>query len=290
MGMFIGIKMGNIIKYANKKEIKNMSLPKEAVKKRMPIFSGKNPKQLLRENFIDHQTSPNEVDKTKEVNQGDNLCDIDRNIDKENQQDTGITESHLSPESETPEEELFRFYSVPRQAKLPNELFGDPGIDCNEKNVAYEKRGAEMIDENDDESVEEPAAAAGAEEDEEEDDLIFHPTHRQAALPAGTYYAVIKEVTAESRVGMYGTFKSIRIRFQIFHDERQVVVNFLAQKDLKPSGKLFKMLKMILGEAPSDGFNLRDLKGEKVVVEVGHRLDSNGDIWEEVLSAEKYSG
>lgn len=44
-----------------------MSLPKEAVKKRMPIFSGKNPKQLLRENFIDHQTSTNEVDKTKEV-------------------------------------------------------------------------------------------------------------------------------------------------------------------------------------------------------------------------------
>ncbi|MPM83021.1 hypothetical protein SDC9_130084 [bioreactor metagenome] len=171
-----------------------------------------------------------------------------------------------------------------------NELFGNPGMACNEENKAYEKSGAEMIDENDDESVEEPAADAGAEEDEEEDDLIFHPMHRQAALPAGTYYAVIKEVTAESRVGMYGTFKSIRIRFQIFHDERQVVVNFLAQKDLKPSGKLFKMLKMILGEAPSDGFNLRDLKGEKVVVEVGHRLDSNGDIWEEVLSAEKYSG
>lgn len=171
-----------------------------------------------------------------------------------------------------------------------NELFGNPGMACNEENKAYEKSGDDMIEENDNKSIEATAAAAGAEEDEEEDDLIFHPRHRQAALPAGKYHAVIKDITAESREGMYGTFKSIRIRFRIFHDEREVVVNFLAQKDLKPSGKLFKMLKMILGEAPSDGFNLRDLKGEKVVVEVGHRLDSNGDTWEEVLSAVKYSG
>ena len=177
-----------------------------------------------------------------------------------------------------------------------NRLFKDSDMDCNEENVACGKGDADMIGKNDD-NIENPDTASsdkteGIEEIEEieEDDLIFHPLRRQAVLPVGKYHAVIKDITAESREGMYGTFKSIRIRFQIFHDERQVVVNFLAQKDLKPSGKLFKMLKMILGEAPSDGFNLRDLKGEKVVVEVGHRLDSNGDTWEEVLSAVKYSG
>lgn len=224
MGMFIGIKMGNIIKYANKKEIKNMSLPKEAVKKRMPIFSGKNPKQLLRKNFIDYQTSTNEVDKTKEVNEGDNLCDIDRNIDKENQQDTGITESHLSPESETPEEELFRFYSVPRQAKLPK----------------------------------------------------------------GKYCAMIKEVTVAPKVGVYGKFIGVRIKFSIQYDHKSIIVSLLTYKDMLPTSKLSQLVKVINGEVPCNGFDLRDLTDEEVEVEVGHRTDENGNTWEEVLSVEKY--
>ena len=174
-----------------------------------------------------------------------------------------------------------------------NRLFKDSDMDCNEENVACEKGDADMIGKND-ENIENPDIASSdkteAIEEIEEDDLIFHPLRRQAVLPVGKYHAVIKDITAESREGIYGSFVSIRIKFEVCYDGKQVVINFLTHKDLKPSGKLFKMIRMILGEVPSDGFNLRTLKGKEVVVEVGHRLDANGDTWEDVLSAEKFRG
>ena len=174
-----------------------------------------------------------------------------------------------------------------------NVLFKDSGMACNEENGAGEKGDADMIAKND-ESIKNPDIASSAETEEteetEEDDLIFHPLRRQAVLPAGKHHAVIKEVTAESREGVYGQFTSIRIKFEVCYDEKRVVINFLTHKDLKPSGRLFKMIRMILGEVPSDGFNLRNLKGKEVVVEVGHRLDANGDTWEDILSAEKFRG
>ena len=173
-----------------------------------------------------------------------------------------------------------------------NELFGKPGMDCNEENVACEKGAADMIGKND-ENIENPDIASSDKtegiEEIEEDDLIFLPLRRKAALPDGKYHAVIKEIIAETRVGVYGKFISIRMKFEICHDEKRITINFLTHKDSKPTGKLFKIIKSILGEVPSNGLDLRTLKGKEVLVELGHRVDENGNTWEEVLNAEKYN-
>ena len=181
---------------------------------------------------------------------------------------------------------------ISKESPKANELFGNPGMDCNEENVACEKGDADMIGKND-ENTENPDIASSDKtegiEEIEEDNLIFLPLRRKAALPAGKYHAVIKEIIAETRVGVYGKFISIRMKFEICHDEKRITINFLTHKDSKPTGKLFKIIKSILGEVPSNGLDLRTLKGKEVLVEVGHRVDENGNTWEEVLNAEKYN-
>jgi len=171
-----------------------------------------------------------------------------------------------------------------------NRLFKDSDMDCNEENVASENNDLNMIAKND-ESIKNPDIALSAETEEtvEADLLMFQPLRRKAALPDGKYHAVIKEITAESREGVYGKFVSIRIKFEICYEEKRIVINLLTHKDSKPTGKLFKVIKMVLGEVPSNGFDLRNLKGKEVWVEVGHRVDENGNTWEEVLSAEKFN-
>jgi len=115
----------------------------------------------------------------------------------------------------------------------------------------------------------------------------FEPMKRRAELPEGQYKAVIQEICAEEKLGIYGKFISIKIKFNIKYNENEIFINLLTSKDSKPSGKLFQTLKMILGEEPSAGFDLRTLKGQEVLVDVGHRIDKYGNTWEDVLKAEK---
>jgi hypothetical protein len=132
---------------------------------------------------------------------------------------------------------------------------------------------------------------SGDDEEAEEDDLLtLKDTKRTPRLGKGHYTARIGRITAALRTGEGGdTWVVATVPFEIpGKTGKPVTVFFKASTNLNPNGRMYPLVTGILGYEPEAGYSLRNLQGRQVRVEIDHRQDPNGNVWEEVISAKKF--
>lgn len=66
-----------------------------------------------------------------------------------------------------------------------------------------------------------------------------------------------------------------------------IAVCFRASKSLRPDGRMYPIVKGILGVEPESGFDFKRLEGKVVKVVLEHEADKYGDIWENVVSVKR---
>lgn len=145
------------------------------------------------------------------------------------------------------------------------------------------------------ESLQETQHEAEFEENEQystEDDIdlyIWDAPKRGPRLPEGEHSAKVGKVSAERMQGAYGEWIKITIPFLIFSEEimDNIAVCFRASKNLRPDGRMYPIVKGILGAEPESGFDFKRLEGKVVKVVLEHEADQYGDIWENVVSVKK---
>ena len=125
--------------------------------------------------------------------------------------------------------------------------------------------------------------------DAEEDDLlILKHNKRKAKLNEDEYKARIGKITAERKKGDDGEpWVKVTLPFEVKTASGVVTVPFRASMSLSPKGRLYPIVKGILGRAPEEGLNLRELQGKQVKVKIGHYVDDRGSVWEEVKSVRR---
>lgn len=127
-------------------------------------------------------------------------------------------------------------------------------------------------------------------ESEEDDLLVLKVNKREARLSKGEYPARIGTVAAEKMSGKNGSsWVKVTLPFEIKTTDGIVIVPFIASKSLSPKGRFYPVIKGILGHEPQAGINLRELKGIQVRVQIDHRVDDQGSVWEEVKRVKRVS-
>ena len=118
----------------------------------------------------------------------------------------------------------------------------------------------------------------------EEDDLLtFKDDARQPVLKEGEYLAKITNVTGKKRWNSDGSeWVNVKILFEIEHAGFRVEVPFWAGMSLSSSGRLYPIVKGILGMTPTPGMSLKMIEGRTTIVTIGHRKDEKSNIWEEI--------
>lgn len=129
-------------------------------------------------------------------------------------------------------------------------------------------------------------------EDLEEPDtdlLTVHYKKREAQLDEGVYTAIVGEVIATRVEGPYGKYIRVMIPFRVTNPDtgKAVTARFVGNRSLDPAGRLYQIIKGILGTPPPDYFDLREITGKKVKVTIEHRIDDRGNVWENVTGARK---
>lgn len=125
--------------------------------------------------------------------------------------------------------------------------------------------------------------------DEDANLYIWNEPIRGPRLPEGEYQAKVGRISAERMQGAYGEWIKITIPFIIFSEEilDNIAVCFRASKSLRPDGRMYPIVKGILGTEPESGFDFKRLEGKVVKVVLEHQADKYGDIWENVVSVKK---
>lgn len=128
------------------------------------------------------------------------------------------------------------------------------------------------------------------EEIEEDDDLLLVEELKSSpTLSKGEYQAVVGKPLASREKGKYGTWIKIIIPFHVKvpHSHDLLEVRFIASKNMDEEGRLFPIVKGILGRKPEIGMNLKEIAGRTVNVIIDHYTDDKGKTWEQVVSARK---
>lgn len=154
----------------------------------------------------------------------------------------------------------------------------------------YENEDEYDSDEEEYEHNDSKSSIGATKAEELSDDLfILENVLRKARLPEGRYKGRIGHLKAEKVSSDSGDW--IRVTFLVMvkspTDGFEVPVKFMASKSLKPESRMYKFLKNVLGYSPSIGMDLRELKGKLVVVTIEHKTDSNGNVWENIVSVSK---
>lgn len=127
-------------------------------------------------------------------------------------------------------------------------------------------------------------------ESEEDDLLVLRVIKREARLSKGEYPARIGTVAAEKMSGKDGSnWVKVTLPFEIRTTSGMVTVPFIASMSLSPKGRFYPVIKGILGHEPQVGINLRELQGVQVMVQIDHRVDDQGSVWEEVKRVKRVS-
>ncbi|GEM_PF-6382094 len=172
------------------------------------------------------------------------------------------------------------------QEKGNNEPF-DPLIenDFNQKNPSSNEE--EQIDLEDDY----PEIDDWIKEIKEEDNdlLILNSNQHEPVLNEGEYEAIVGRISAEEADGEFGPYVKVTIPFNIVNpvDGEAVTIRFMANRSMSRKGKLYPIVKGILGSIPPVAFNLRELEGKEVYVTIKHKSDNRGGIWENVVAARR---
>lgn len=162
-------------------------------------------------------------------------------------------------------------------------------LDDADDEVDSEADGAED-DEIDGDAEDNEADESGDDDwDAEEDDLlILKFNKRKPKLSEGEYMARVGRITAEKKKGQDGEpWVKVTLPFEVKNASGVVTVPFRASMSLSPKGRLYPIVKGILGRTPEEGLNMRELQGKRVKVEIGHYVDDHGSVWEEVISVKK---
>lgn len=118
--------------------------------------------------------------------------------------------------------------------------------------------------------------------------MIMGEVKREPRLEVDDYPSTVgRGINAKREpIGMYGPWVKITIPFNVKDPKNDeiVTVNFIANKSIDPKSRLYSILKGILGRTPEAGLNLRELEGKRVMVSIEHRVDENGNVWENVSS------
>ena len=159
-------------------------------------------------------------------------------------------------------------------------------LDDSDDDVDSNAGNDDEIDSDDDAEVEQ---SGDDEWDAEEDDLlILKFNKRKPKLSEGEYMARFGSITAERQKGTNDeTWVKVTLPFEVKNANDTVTVPFRASMNLSPKGRLYPIVKGILGRAPEEGLNMRELQGKRVKVEIGHYIDDHGSVWEEVKSIKK---
>lgn len=148
---------------------------------------------------------------------------------------------------------------------------------------------AEEEDGEDDTDEEEEEDAS--EEDDDKDLFVCKAKTHEPELDIGKYPSTVGKVTAEKKnESKYNNpWVLVKIPFNIEHPEtgKKVTVTFSASKNLSPDGRLYPIVRGILGREPQDNFDIRTLEGMQALVTIEHRTDDSGNIWENVVEARK---
>jgi len=125
--------------------------------------------------------------------------------------------------------------------------------------------------------------------DDETDLYIWNEPTRGPRLSEGEYKAEVGKISAERMQGAYGEWIKITIPFIIFSEENMdnIVVCFRASKSLRPDGRMYPIVRGILGAEPEWGFDFKQLEGKVVKVVLEHEADQQGNIWENIVSVKK---
>jgi len=120
--------------------------------------------------------------------------------------------------------------------------------------------------------------------------LVLEDSKRIPKLEEDEYTARIGLVTAEQvTVGQFGPWVKVTIPFKINIPDslESLTVNFVANKSIAPSSRMYPIIKGILGKSPENGFTLSEINGKKVKVMIEHRTDADGNVWENIASVRK---
>lgn len=160
------------------------------------------------------------------------------------------------------------------------------GLDDSGDEVDSDADGDDEFDSADDAEVEE---SSDDDWDAEEDDLLtLKHNKRKPKLSEDEYMARIGKITAEKKKGDDGEpWVKVTLPFEVKTASGVVTVPFRASMSLSPKGRLYPIVKGILGSAPEEGLNLRELQGKQVKVKIGHYVDDRGSVWEEVKSVRR---
>jgi len=126
--------------------------------------------------------------------------------------------------------------------------------------------------------------------DETDHDLFtVHYKKREAQLDEGVYTAIVGEVSATSVEGPYGKYIRVIIPFHVTNPDtgKTVTARFVGNRSFDPAGRLYPIIKGILGATPPESFDLREITGKKVKVTIEHRTDDHGNVWENITGARK---
>jgi hypothetical protein len=126
----------------------------------------------------------------------------------------------------------------------------------------------------------------GFRDDDDADLYIWDAPKRGPRLPEGEYPAIVGKISAERMQGAYGEWIKITIPFLIFSQEilDTIAVCFRASKSLKSDGRMYPIVKGILGAEPESRFDFKQLEGKAVKVVLEHNADQYGEVWENVVS------
>lgn len=123
-------------------------------------------------------------------------------------------------------------------------------------------------------------------ESEDENLLILEDPAQYKVLEPGEHPAVVGRPLATKEYGERGPWIKVTLPFHVENPETKTIVDvpFFASNSMRPSGRLYPVIKGILGHNPEGGTNLKDLTGREVYVTIAHKVDSSGAIWPQISS------
>ena len=127
--------------------------------------------------------------------------------------------------------------------------------------------------------------------DVEEDDLFVVKLFKEPQLlPQGWYSARVGRLSMDEKTGNDGgKWVRVTIPFEIKKGRENVTVRYFASRNLYPSSRLSRVIEDILGGAPEGAFNLKELEGRRVQVEIDHQSGKDGKAWGNVVAVKKAS-
>jgi hypothetical protein len=113
---------------------------------------------------------------------------------------------------------------------------------------------------------------------------------RTAKLAEDHYLSTVSDVLAEKMPpGNFSTpWVRITIYFKICIDQSDnyVLARFISSNNLSSKGRMYPIVKGILGSEPGIDFNFKDLIGRRANVTIKHRTDEDGNVWDNVVEAD----